>query len=162
MEKKIEKDYLAGKTYNEICEKHSIKPNQLKYLIKKNKWKRKSNRSKAQKGNKNAVGNRGGHAPERNQNAVTTGEYANIFNSGLTDDESNFLDNYIIEDEKSILMQDLKILMIRRKRMMDRIEELKDKQREMTVNKIHKDNNRDKYRNNTHIAFYNEIRRITN
>ena len=162
MEEKIKKDYLAGKTYKEICEKHSINQNQLKYLIKKNKWKRKSNRSKAQKGNKNAKGNKGGHAPTGNQNAVTTGEYANILKSGLTDDESKFLDNYVIEDEKSILIQDLKILMIRRKRMMDRIEQLKNKQREMTVNKIQKDNNRHKHRNSTYIAFYNKIRRITN
>ena len=75
-EKKIKKDYLAGATYKEICEKHSIKPNQLKYLIKKNKWKRKSNRSKVQKGNKNAKGNKGGHAPEGNKNAVQIAQNA--------------------------------------------------------------------------------------
>lgn len=140
-EENIKKDYLAGATYKEICKKHSIKPNQLKYLIKKNKWKRKSNRSKAQKGNKNAVGNKGGHAPKGNQNAVTTGEYANILNAGLTKEEADFFNNYVIEDEKSILMQELKTLMIRKKRMLNRIEELKSKHRDMTVNKIHKDNN---------------------
>lgn len=160
-EKNIKKEYLAGKTYKEICEKHSIKPNQLKYLIKKNKWKRESNKSKAQKGNKNAKGNKGGHAPKGNQNAVTTGEYANILNGGLTKEETDFFNNYVIEDEKSILMQELKILMIRKKRMLERIKKIKNKQRDMTLNKIHKDNNRYKYRNSQYITFYKQTRRST-
>lgn len=138
MEKKIKKDYLAGAKHKEICEKYSITLNQLKYLIRKNNWKRKSNRSKAQKGNQNAVGNSGGHAPEGNQNAVTTGEYANIFNTVLDDDEQNILKNEL-EGTKETLLQEIKILTIREKRMLARIKELKEKNRDMTIMKIHKD-----------------------
>ena len=49
----IKEDYMLGLTYKEIEQKHSIKPNQLKWLIQKHKWKRKSNRKQAQKGNQN-------------------------------------------------------------------------------------------------------------
>lgn len=140
MEEKIKKDYLAGAKHKEICEKYSITLNQLKYLIKKNKWKRKSNRSKAQKGNQNAIGNKGGHAPTGNQNAVTTGEYANIFNTVLDEDEKNILESEL-EGTKETLLQEIKILTIREKRMLARIKTLKDKNRDMTVMKIHKDGN---------------------
>ena len=138
MEEEIKKDYLAGAKHKEICEKYSITLNQLKYLIKKNKWKRKSNRSKAQKGNQNAIGNKGGHAPTGNQNAVTTGEYANIFNTVLDEDEKNILESEL-EGTKETLLQEIKILTIREKRMLARIKELKEKNRDMTIMKIHKD-----------------------
>lgn len=140
MEEEIKKDYLAGAKHKEICEKYSITLNQLKYLIKKNKWKRKSNRSKVQKGNQNAIGNKGGHAPTGNQNAVTTGEYANIFNTVLDEDEKNILESEL-EGTKETLLQEIKILTIREKRMLARIKTLKDKNRDMTVMKIHKDGN---------------------
>lgn len=69
----IKTDYMNGLTYKQIQDKHSIEPNQLKWIIQKNKWKRKSNRRKAQKGNKNAKGNKGGPGAEQgNKNAVTT------------------------------------------------------------------------------------------
>lgn len=139
-EKKIKKDYLAGATYKEICENHGINPNQLKYLIRKNKWKRKSNRSKVQQGNQNAVGNKGGHAPEGNKNAVTTGEFENIFDTVLDDDEQKILDSNL-KGAKETIMQEIKLLTIREKRMLGRIKELKDKNRDMTIMKIHKDNN---------------------
>ena len=140
MEEEIKKDYLAGAKHKEICEKYSITLKQLKYLIKKNKWKRKSNRSKVQKGNQNAIGNKGGHAPTGNQNAVTTGEYANIFNTVLDEDEKNILESEL-EGTKETLLQEIKILTIREKRMLARIKTLKDKNRDMTVMKIHKDGN---------------------
>lgn len=46
---KIKKDYMAGSTYKELQNKYNITPNELKWNIQKNKWKRKSNRGKAQK-----------------------------------------------------------------------------------------------------------------
>lgn len=74
----IKKDYLEGLKYTEIQEKYSITNSQLIYLIQKNKWKRKSNRSRVLKGNKNAKGNKGGPgAKEKNQNAVTTRSISN-------------------------------------------------------------------------------------
>ena len=65
---KIKKDYKKGFKYNEIESKYNITHSKLNSLIRKYKWKRKSNKSKVQKGNKNAVGNKGGTgAPKQNQ-----------------------------------------------------------------------------------------------
>ena len=53
--------------------KYTITQSELVYLIQKSKWKRKSNRSKVLKGNKNAVGNKGGPGAEQeNKNALKT------------------------------------------------------------------------------------------
>lgn len=58
--KKIEKDYMSGMKYSKIEKKHNITRNRLEWLIRKYSWKRESNKSEALKGNKNAVGNKGG------------------------------------------------------------------------------------------------------
>lgn len=133
----IEKDYMSGLKYKEIQEKHNITNGKLIYLIQSKGWKRESNRSKAQKGNKNAVGNKGGHAPPNNKNAVTTGEYENIFSSVLDDDEQLIMDNKQ-KGTKETLIEELKLLTIREKRMLARIKELKDKQRDLTIIKMQK------------------------
>ena len=54
----IKKDYKHGSTYKQLENKYQISHNELTYLVKKEKWKRKSNKSKTHKGNKNAVGNK--------------------------------------------------------------------------------------------------------
>ena len=43
---KIKKDYMAGKTYKQIAQKHDVTYNEVLYLVKKKNWKRKSNLSK--------------------------------------------------------------------------------------------------------------------
>ena len=83
---KIKKDYKKGFKYNEIESKYNITHSKLNSLIRKYKWKRKSNRSKVQKGNQNAKGNKGGTgAKEGNQNAFKTGEYQTIFKDALNE-----------------------------------------------------------------------------
>ena len=70
---KIKKDYINGKTYNQIAKKHDVTYNEVIYLVRKNKWKRESNLSKAKKGNQNAEGNKGGPGAEkRNTRALKT------------------------------------------------------------------------------------------
>lgn len=70
---KIKKDYINGKTYNQIAKKHDVTYNEVIYLVRKNKWKRESNLSKAKKGNQNAKGNKGGPgAKKRNTRALKT------------------------------------------------------------------------------------------
>lgn len=49
---------MEGATYKELKKKYKVSHNELEYLIKKEKWKRESNKSKTHKGNKNAVGNK--------------------------------------------------------------------------------------------------------
>ena len=46
---KIKKDYINGKTYNQIAKKHDVTYNEVIYLVRKNKWKRESNLSKVKK-----------------------------------------------------------------------------------------------------------------
>lgn len=136
--KQIKKDYMSGMTYKDIMKKHNITKNKLIYLIQKNNWKRESNRSKVQKGNKNAKNNKGG-APKKNKNAVTTGEYENIFSSFLDEDEKIILESKVLST-KEALFEELQILKIREKRMFERIKILKDKQKDMVVTRMKKDN----------------------
>ena len=118
-EQKIKKDYKKGLKYKEICTKYSITQNQLKAIIRKYKLTR--TKSNAQKGNQNAKGNKGGHAPPKNKNAVTTGEYENFLNDVLEEDEKNILNSTDIKKEKDLLLDEYKVLHIREKRMLKRI-----------------------------------------
>lgn len=136
---KIEKDYKKGLTYKNIQEKYSITPNQFRWLIQKNGWKRKSNRSKAQKGNKNAKGNKGGSAPKQNKNAVTTGEYEKIFSGCFSQDEKNFFNNHKMKNKKDMLLKELNLLILRESRMMNRIQNLQQKS-DMTISSMTKTN----------------------
>ena len=133
----IKEDYMLGLTYKEIEQKHSIKPNQLKWLIQKHKWKRKSNRKQAQKGNQNAKGNKGGTgAKAGNKNALTTGEYETILYDVLSEEEQSLYKKLEIQDKKNILQEEFKILTIRELRILKRIKELKDKNKDMNIERI--------------------------
>ena len=133
----IKEDYMLGLTYKEIEQKHSIKPNQLKWLIQKHKWKRKSNRKQAQKGNQNAKGNKGGTgAKTGNKNALTTGEYETILYDVLSKEEQSLYKKLEIQDKKNVLQEEFKILTIRELRILKRIKELKDKNKDMNIEKI--------------------------
>lgn len=58
---------MEGATYKELKKKYKVSHNELEYLIKKEKWKRESNKSKTHKGNKNAVGNKRWSSTKRKQ-----------------------------------------------------------------------------------------------
>jgi len=123
----------------DIQDKNNITNSQLIQLIQKNNWKRKSNRSKAMKDNKNAVGNKGGPGAEKgNKRAVTTGEYENIFSGVFSSEEQKIFDNYAIKNKKKALQEELKVLTIRECRMLNRIKTLQDKNRDMTISAISK------------------------
>ena len=122
----IEQEYKNGLTYKEIEKKHEITHEQLKYLIKKNNWKRDSNRSKVQKGNQNAKGNKGGRAPQKNKNALITGEYERIYKDVLDEYEIEIFNNYKSKDKKEEIIEEIKILTIRERRMLSRIAKLKN------------------------------------
>lgn len=134
---KLKKDYKNGLTYKQIQDKYKITPNQLRWCIQKNNWKRKSNRSKTHIGNKNAKGNKGGSAPKDNKNAVTTGEYENLLNSVLDEEEQKLMKSDFLETRAAIKYE-LKLAYIRKKRMLKRIEELKNKNRELVITKMTK------------------------
>lgn len=135
----IKKDYMDGQKYKDIEIKHNITRSQLIWTIQSNKWKRKSNRSKIQKGNQNAKGNRGGKGtPKGEKRALKTGEYETIFDNVLTEEEKQIYNNYKIEDKKQILLEEFRILTIREKRMLTRIKKLQDTKKDMTISKLNK------------------------
>lgn len=131
---KIKKDYMSGLEYKKIQKKHHITKNQLKYLIEKNNWKRTINNG--YKGNKNAKGNKGGPGAEQNnKRALKTGEYESIFDSVLSDEEKQYYDNFTM-DSKEALIEEIKLLDIRKFRMMNRIKKIQDKNKDMTIDSM--------------------------
>ena len=77
-----------------------------------------------QPGNKNAVGH-GGTGPPGNKNAVTTGEFETLFFDTLEDDE-RLLIGMIQPDKEKLLFQEIQLLTVRERRMLKRIEDLRD------------------------------------
>ena len=148
--KKLKKDYMAGLKYKEIQKKYNITKSQLVYLIRKNNWKRQDTRSKALEDNQNAKGNRGGPgAKQNNKRALKTGEYENIFSSVFSEEEQEIFENYKIENKKQVLLEELKILTIRERRMLHRIQDIQDKNKDMTISSMSKTNSSYGKKNNT-------------
>ena len=135
---KIKKDYISGKTYNQIVKKYNVTYNEVTYLIKKQQWKRKSNLSELKKGNQNAKGNRGGPGAEkRNKRALKTGEYETIYDDLLTEDEKSIVSEDYLFDAKKQIISEIKIISIRERRLLKKITELKNG-KEMNVYKMSK------------------------
>ena len=76
----------------------------------------------APKGNKNSVGH---GAPKDNKNAVTTGAYETIWMDCLTDEEKVLCET-INTDTLAQVNEDLRLITIRERRMMERIRRLMD------------------------------------
>lgn len=133
----IEKDYMSGLKYKEIQEKYNITNSQLIYLIQKNKWKRKSNRSEILKNNKRAKGNKGGPGAEKgNKRALTTGEYETIFFDILNEDEKELYQNLVINNKRQCIEEEYKKLTIREFRILKRIKNIQDKNKDMNIERI--------------------------
>ncbi len=74
-------------------------------------------------GNKNAVGNDGG-APKENKNAVKTGEFETLFFDALEEDEKKLI-SLVQLDKEQLLLQEIQLLTVRERRMLKRIEDIK-------------------------------------
>ena len=135
--KKLKKDYLHGMKYKEIYEKYNITEKELKLILYKQKWKR--NKSQAQIGNTNAVGNSGGPGAEPgNKRALTTGEYENIFSSVFSEEEKSIYTGYEVINKEEALKEEFRILTIREMRMLNRIKTLQSKDKDLTIGSIRK------------------------
>ncbi len=134
MDKKeqAKKYYEKGWKYKDISEKLSVPLNTLKSWRKRDKWERggatkevqPTNRG-APKGNQNAIGNKGNSRaspPNRNMNAVKTGEYETIFADMLSDEEKDIYST-MNDDPFFILDEEIRILKIRQYRMLKRIKD---------------------------------------
>jgi uncharacterized protein YjcR len=140
-EEKIKNDYLQGMRYKDIFKKYNITLPDLKKIIRKYNLTRE--KSEVLKGNKNAKNNKGGHPATENKNAVTTGEYENIYQSVLTEEEKQLFKNMKIESTDKLLdgyIEEYKMLTIRELRMMRRINKLEQSDKDMTVGSIKKKN----------------------
>lgn len=93
--------------------------NRLNGTLQKNT--ERSKRKGGQPGNKNAVGH---GAPEKNKNAVTTGEFETLLFDCL-DDEERRLVQAVPTDKEKLLLQEIQLLTVRERRMLKRIENLK-------------------------------------
>lgn len=146
---KIRRDYKAGKTYKQIAEKHGVTYNEVIYLVKKKKWTRESNLSKVKKGNQNAKGNKGGPGAEKgNTRALKTGEYETIYDDLLTDEEKVIMQQTELYDKKYQIMSEIKILSIRERRILKKIQDLQNG-KEMSIVRMSKSSsNNVAYRNN--------------
>lgn len=103
---------------------------------------RSENAQGAPPGNKNAIGNKGGSAPKGNKNAVKTGEFEKIFFNTLAEEEKQLI-NILPTDKETLLLQEIKLLTIRERRMLERIEELR--KFDFTVVKRREGTEKDKY-----------------
>jgi uncharacterized protein YjcR len=146
---KIKKDYKAGKTYKQIAEKHNVTYNEVIYLVRKNKWIRQSNLSKVKKGNQNAKGNKGGPGAEKgNTRALKTGEYETIYDDLLTEEEKTIMMQQELYDKKYQIMSEIKLLSVRERRILKKIEDLQNG-KEMSIVRMSKSSsNNVSYRNN--------------
>lgn len=139
---RIKTDYLGGMTYKNIFKKYNITLSDLKKII--NQYKLTRNKSEILKGNQNAKSNKGGHAPPKNKNAITTGEYEKIYTDVLTEEEKELFKNYKISDIDNLLMEEYmaeyKLLTIREVRMLRRIGKLEKADKDMTIGHIRKKN----------------------
>lgn len=145
---KAEKDYMKGMKYKDIAEKYDVSINTVKSWVKRYDWAKKKKgahkkeegctpkkKQGAPKGNKNAVGNSGGGAPEGNRNAVTTGEFERLFFSDLSDQEKSLIQS-INYDKKILLQHEIALLTVREKRIMERIEEAKNKTGSLSIKDV--------------------------
>lgn len=108
--------------------------------LKSNVTNRKSNvtnKGGAPTGNKNAIGNKGNSRaspPKGNKNALKTGEYETIFAEYLSDEEKGIYQS-ITDDPFFVMSEEVRLLKIRQRRMMQRITDaeagLNEKEQEM-------------------------------
>ncbi|MBS5858035.1 MAG: hypothetical protein KIC60_06075 [Clostridium sp.] len=136
----IKNDYLQGMKYRDIMQKYNITQPELRSVIRRNKLTR--SKSELQQGNKNAIGNKGGHGTEDNKNAVVTGEYEKIYEDVLDEEELELYNTIEVNDKEQLLINDYKILTIREKRMLSRIKTLKQQGKDMTIDFIRKKNSK--------------------
>lgn len=129
--------FLSGKKLIEISEALGVPEGTVRSWKNRYGWESNANatlqkpkrnvakRKGGQPGNKNAIGNRGGGAPEQNKNAVTTGEFETLFFDTLEPDERQLI-GMIQPDKEQLLLQEIQLLTVRERRMLKRIENLRD------------------------------------
>ena len=137
----------------EIASQLNLSPGTIRGWKSKDDWENRLNgtlqknteRSKRKKGgqpgNKNAVGH-GGTGPPGNKNAVTTGEFETLLFDCLEPEERR-LAEAVPADKEKLLLQEIQLLTVRERRMLQRIENLR--QSEFTTVKKKTGTEKDKW-----------------
>lgn len=116
----------------DIAAELKVSEEQVRKWKNQDKWEKvtlpkvKSNVTKhkgGQPGNKNAVGH-GGTGPPGNKNAVKTGEFESLFFDTFTPDEQELIET-MPKDKGELLMQEIQLLTVRERRMLQRVNDLK-------------------------------------
>lgn len=138
-----EKMFLEGKKLIEIAEALGVPEGTVRSWKNRYNWegnanatlhKRKRNVAKrkgGQPGNQNAAGH-GGTGPPGNKNAVTTGEFETLLFDCL-DPEEKQLAAAVPNDKEQLLFQEIQLLTVRERRMLKRIENLRQVETESSI-----------------------------
>lgn len=145
-------DYINGMKYKDIAEKYQVSIscvkswasrewNKRKVATKKRKAATKKQKKVATekkkrgapKGNKNAVGNSGG-VPRGTQNALKHGGYSEVYWDTLSDEEKTLIDDMPISEE-ILLIDQLKLLSVRERRLMAAINKCLEAKGELVVSR---------------------------
>ena len=125
--------FLKGAKLVDISAKLNVPEGTVRRWKSTHKWDsersdRKSERSDkkrgGQPGNKNAEGH-GGTGPPGNKNAVKTGEFETLFFDTLDEEEKELI-TAIQPDKEELLLREIQLLAIRERRMLKRIEMLRN------------------------------------
>lgn len=135
-------DYKKDMKYKDIAEKYGVTLSAVKSWasrywkdaewlreykkgcnLKKSQLKKVATKG-GQPGNKNAVGNAGGGAPEQNKNAIKTGEFEALFFDALEPEERQLV-ALIEPDKEALSLQEIQLLTVRERRMLRRIESIR-------------------------------------
>ena len=124
--------YLKGMKLVEIASQLNLPEGTVRRWKSTHKWDNERSDKKSERshkkgppaGNRNAAGNKGGAAPENNKNAVKTGEFETLFFDALEEDEKRLI-GMVQLDKEQLLLQEIQLLTVRERRMLKRIEDIK-------------------------------------
>ena len=170
------KDYKKGMKYKDIAEKYGVSLSAVKSWASRY-WKNQKDATKkkkscnqqteksqpkkrrgAQPGNKNAVGGPGGTgAPPGNKNALKHGGYSIPYWDTLTDDEREIIENMSC-DEELLLIEQIKLLTIRERRLMIAIGQFRDMKGGLYVDGVVRHEKKRVFENETDRKLYKKIR----
>lgn len=165
-----ERLYIKGEKISDIAAKLNVPEGTVRRWKSTQKWKppkasKKPNKTEQKKpskngapfGNQNALGNKGG-APKGSHNALKHGGYSSVFWDTLDDDEKKML-NEMDYDGEQLLLDEISLLSIRERRIMQSIAKHKDAKTGQAVAGIVRSEQKREFANDEDRELYEERER---